>query len=140
MPNIPHIRLTGNILEVLKKGSWYPTTTLENIHHVSSLSDYIIIHLHKGERIILLSSMKDAMNILNDEDRYISEAVDEKEKEKKFIRIHRQHIVNIDGVQEYSKSRLYMKDGKKLPVGRVYKKSVYTTVDQKKFQSLRIAA
>lgn len=140
MAHLPHIRLSGDTVEILKNTSWYPMTRLENIRHVSSLADYSVIHLNQGDRIVVLLSLKDAIEILNDEDKHAPEDVDEKEKEKTFIRIHRKYIVNIDGVQGYDKSTLYMKDGKKFPIGRVYKKSVYTAVDQKKFQSLRIAA
>ena len=140
MAHLPHIRLSGDTVEILKNTSWYPMTRLENIWHVSSLADYSVIHLNQGDRIVVLLSLKDAIEILNDEDKHAPEDVDEKEKEKTFIRIHRKYIVNIDGVQGYDKSTLHMKDGKKFPIGRVYKKSVYIAVDQKKFQSLRIAA
>ena len=128
MKHIPHLRVSGNSLEVLKKGRWHYVDSLENITFIRSLYDYVVVHCKDSKKITTLMTTKDVAGML---------------QEKKFLRIHRQYIVNLDGVQEYDKSTLYMKTGKTFPIGKTYKKSIKGIVPQKKRekkQLLRIAA
>lgn len=144
MAHLPHIRLSGDTVEILKNTSWYPMARLENIQYVSSLADYSIIYLDQGERIVVLVSLKDAIEILNDEDKHAPEDVDEKEKEKIFIRIHRKYVINMKETREYDKDTLYMKTGKTFPIGRVYRTTIKKVVPrkkkEKKIQVLQMAA
>lgn len=75
-----------------------------DILYIESMSDYVIIFLEQGEKVISKTTISALDNRLSD----------------RFIRIHRSYIVNAGKVASYSKEMVIIKD-KQLPVSRTYK-------------------
>lgn len=76
-----------------------------DILYIESMSDYVIIFLEPGERVVTKTTISTLDNKLGDN----------------FIRIHRSYIVNAGKVGAYSKEMVIIKD-KQLPVSRTYKR------------------
>ncbi len=78
-----------------------------DILYIESMSDYVIIFLEQGEKVVTKTTISTLDNKLGD----------------KFMRIHRSYIVNAGKVSSYSKEMVMVKD-KQLPVSRTYKHQV----------------
>jgi len=75
-----------------------------DILYIESMSDYVIIFLETGEKVVSKTTISTLDNKLGDT----------------FIRIHRSYIVNAGKVDSYSKELVVVRD-KQLPVSRTYK-------------------
>lgn len=75
-----------------------------DILYIESMSDYVIIFLETGEKVVSKITISTLDNKLGD----------------RFIRIHRSYIVNAGKVDSYSKEIVVVK-AKQLPVSRTYK-------------------
>ena len=128
MVHIPHLRLSGDTLEILENKDWYPVTSFKNIVHVASLENYSILCFEDGQKIVILCTMKYFMKIL---------------KGKNFLRIHKQTIVNTEYATEYHRNILYLSNSLQIPIGRKFKKTVSLCIPSrtlKKRKSLAMAA
>lgn len=77
----------------------------EDILYIESIKDYVRIH-SKEKSIVTKFRIGEMQGLLND---------------KKFLRIHKSFIVNTDRISAYSSAQIEI-GGKKLPIGRTYRK------------------
>lgn len=84
-----------------------------NILYIESMSDYVIIFLETGEKVVTKTTISTLDNRLVDN----------------FIRIHRSYIVNAGKVCSYSKEMVIIKD-KPLPVSRTYRHQTAEFLDR----------
>lgn len=125
----PHLRVSVDSLYLLKKKNWEYLDSLENIVFIRSIRDEVVVHCRDLKKVIAFMTMKNLVILL---------------PKQKFIRIHRQYIVNLEFVKEYNKNTLYMKNGKTFPIGKVYRTATIKVVPrkktEKKAQVLQMAA
>lgn len=85
----------------------------EEIEYVEALSDYIIIHTSKNKYVVH-STMK---------------GIDQKlETFKKFARIHRSYIINMDFIESIHDIHVIL-NGKSIPIGRSYRNKFIEGLD-----------
>tara|TARA_R110002049_G_scaffold9304_1_gene47696 strand:- start:491 stop:1219 length:729 start_codon:yes stop_codon:yes gene_type:complete len=81
----------------------------DTIKYIQGLKDYIKIYTTQSEKAILtLSSFKDILQKL---------------PSKRFIRVHRSYVVNIDFISVLQKTKIIV-DGVQIPIGETYKDDV----------------
>lgn len=81
---------------------------LDEILYVEASSNYSILVLADGEKVIVSKTLKDVQEIL---------------EHRHFFRIHRQYIINLNKVKHFNKNDclLTMENGKQLQVARIQK-------------------
>ena len=88
--------------------------SLDDIKYVEGLKDYLRIHLHSGEKIMSLMSMKKMEDYL---------------PRPEFLRVHRSYIVHMTKVQQIDRFRIVFGD-EFIPISDSYKDSVIEYFDQ----------
>lgn len=91
--------------------------TLNDIHYVEGLKDYVIIHM-KDSRIITHNTMKNIESLLM--------------KLDNFIRIHRSYIINLKHVKEIEGNSFRIKD-ELLTIGTTFKDDVQQKLEKHRF-------
>jgi two-component system response regulator LytT len=81
---------------------------LDEIKYIEGLGEYVKIVLEKNF-VVTLEALKNLEKIL---------------PEDQFVRIHKSYIVNTKFIRTLSSTSITLKDGHKLPVGKVYKDEV----------------
>ena len=74
---------------------------------IEGLNEYVKVHT-RDKKIITLAALKELGSRL---------------PEKRFVRIHRSFIVSLEHIRSWNASEVEMRDGQRLPVGRVYKEN-----------------
>lgn len=81
----------------------------DTIKYIQGLKDYIKIYTTQSDKAILtLSSFKDILQKL---------------PSKRFIRVHRSYVINIDFISALQKTKIIV-DGMQIPIGETYKGDV----------------
>ncbi len=92
----------------VKHDSRYIKISMEEIHYVEALADYVNIYV-EGARHTILSTMK---------------AIEAKLPGKEFVRVHRSYIVRIDKIIEIEDNTIILHGNKLIPVSRSYKENL----------------
>lgn len=92
----------------VKSGTSYIKITIDDIHYIESMGDYVALHVN-GKRHLINITMKET---------------EEKLGEFNFMRIHRSYIINLSNVVEIEDNSVYLKEGKQLSISRSYKKDL----------------
>ena len=79
---------------------------LDDIGYIESLNEYVRFHMGPKETVISLMSMKTLEEML---------------PEKKFMRVHRSYIVNLDKITTFERGRILFYDRIRIPVGDQYR-------------------
>jgi len=105
----PGGRESRDVPEALVIKSDHRTIYLQygDIVFIEGLNEYVKVHT-RDKKIITLAALKELESRL---------------PEKKFVRIHRSYIVSLEHIRSWNASEVEMVDGRRLPVGRVYKES-----------------
>lgn len=82
---------------------------LKDIICIEGLGEYVRIHCLSGKSYITLLALKSLEIQLDD---------------FSLIRVHKSFVVNSDHIRSFSHTEIVMVDGKRIPVGRVYRKDV----------------
>ncbi len=96
----------------IKSDSKYVKITLDDIQYIEALSDYVSIFSDKG-RFVVLGTMK---------------SMETKLDRKKFVRIHRSYIVNINRITSIQDGYVLIGDSK-LPISRGSKENLMNKIN-----------
>ena len=96
----------------IKSDSKYVKISLDDIQHIEALSDYVSIFSDKG-RFVVLGTMK---------------SMEAKLDTKKFVRIHRSYIVNINRISTIQDGYVMIGDSK-LPISRGSKENLMKQIN-----------
>lgn len=89
---------------------------IDEIRYIESEGEYVRIRLADGRKITTLYRMK------NMETRLPAD---------RFMRIHRSYIVNLAIIDSYMRGRIFLNDGKELPIGENYKESFQQYIEKR---------
>ncbi|MBP7166481.1 MAG: response regulator transcription factor [Bacteroidia bacterium] len=104
--NIHHVDETSVFI---KKGSSLMKLAIDDILWVESLGDYVTLNTRK-EKIVVHSTMQ---------------AIEDKLGSKKFIRVHRSFLIQVDKITDIEDDVISYFD-QLIPIGKTYKKEVYS--------------
>ena len=93
---------------VLRIGSKKVSLLLTQIRYMESFNHSIVVHQAQGDRSYLLS---------------LSE-IEKQLPPGQFCRCHNSYLVNMEYVEEIGRTELSLRDGKRLPIGRTYYKTL----------------
>lgn len=93
----------------IKKGSTIVKMDINDILWVESLGDYVTVHT-TTEKFVVHSTMQ---------------SIEEKLNSKKFIRVHRSFLIQIDKITDIEDDVISYYD-QLIPIGKTYKKDVYS--------------
>ncbi len=93
---------------VLRIGSKKVSLLLTQIWYMESFNHSIVVHQAQGDRSYLLS---------------LSE-IEKQLPPGQFCRCHNSYLVNMEYVEEIGRTELSLRDGKRLPIGRTYYKTL----------------
>lgn len=99
-------------LVFLKTGTKQVMTDLDTITHVKGLKDYSIVFT-EDDQIIVKGSLKNAGDLLGD---------------KKLVRVHKSYLVSLDRIKTIQHNQIIL-DKHSIPIGRSYKKELYSFLD-----------
>ena len=88
---------------------------LNEILYIEGMKEYVRIHLSAQKPVMTLLSMK---------------SLEEKLPDKKFMRVHRSYIVNLDKVSTVERFRIVYDDKKRIPVSENYKANFQRFLDK----------
>ncbi|MBB6461431.1 LytR/AlgR family response regulator transcription factor [Flammeovirga kamogawensis] len=88
---------------------------LEDIIYMESLKDYLRVYTSNGEMVVHYTLTKILENLPEDE----------------FIRIHRSYAISLKKVNAIEGNQVELKNGKMLPIGRLYQQIVKDTIYSK---------
>lgn len=88
---------------------------LDEIIFMESLKDYLRIYTHDNEMVVHYTLTKLLENLPEDE----------------FIRIHRSYAISLKKVNAIEGNQVELKNGKMLPIGRLYQQTVKDTIYSK---------
>ena len=90
---------------------------IPDIIHVQGMGEYLKIRIagEKEPAIVLLSMKK----------------LEESLPARRFLRIHKSYLVNLDRISQVSKGHVLMEDGASLPVGDLYREALSRYVGSK---------
>ena len=89
---------------------------LDDILYIESANEYIKIYLSEKESITTLMRLKTLESQLSD---------------KKFMRVHRSFIINLEKISAIDRSRIFLGEKIKIPVGDLYKEIFQEYFDKK---------
>ena len=89
---------------------------LDDIMYIESANEYIKIYLNEKESITTLMRLK---------------VFEEQLPKKKFMRVHRSFIINLEKITAIDKNRIYIGQKIKIPVGELYKETFQEYLDKK---------
>lgn len=84
-----------------------------SILYIESMADYVRIFMDNGEKVITRINISFLDSKLG----------------KRYLRIHRSYIVNINKIDSYSKEKIIL-SGKEIPISRTYKDRVIKTLGE----------
>ena len=93
---------------------------INDIWYIESANEYIKIYINEKDSITTLMRLKN---------------FEEQLPEKKFMRIHRSFIVNLDKITAIDRNRIYINQKIVIPVGEQYKEIFQNYLEKKHFQS-----
>lgn len=93
---------------------------INDIWYVESANEYIKIYINEKDSITTLMRLKN---------------FEEQLPEKKFMRIHRSFIVNLDKITAIDRNRIYINQKTVIPVGEQYREIFQNYLEKKHFQS-----
>ena len=96
----------------VKSGYEHIKIALDDIHHITSDSDYTEI-ITANKKIISNESLRFWIETL---------------PSTIFYRIHKSYIVNLKNIEKITGSQVYLSNGQKLPIGRAYKEEFLKAV------------
>lgn len=89
--------------------------SFNDLFFIEGLKDYVIIHT-PNKRIVTLQTMKNLESKLSGQ---------------LFTRIHRSYIINVSKIEMLEGNTLFI-NGKRLPIGKIYKEEINRLVDKKR--------
>lgn len=92
------VRSEGKLVKIL----------YSNIIFIETMDDYLVIHLEKGEKHIIHSTLK---------------AMDDKLQDPSFIKVHRSYIVNLLKIRSIEDTHVLV-EGKVIPVSKQHRKEL----------------
>ena len=93
---------------LIKSGNKHHKVTIADILYIESLKDYIKIHTIDNKRIV---------------SKYRISEIEQELKDKKFLRVHRSYIINVDKISAFTVNDIEI-NSTEIPIGASYKEKV----------------